>query len=71
MRLIGFVFLLLLFSCEKDLPECWICKTMNQVDDSVVKQTVFCDKDWTEIITIADSLNTYGVTYTSCKKEPS
>lgn len=41
---------------------------MYQGTDELIESYMFCDKTWNEIIGIADSLNTYQVTYTHCKK---
>lgn len=61
------IFILLLFSCSKE-QECWQCDLMYQGTDELIESYMFCDKTWNEIIGIADSLNTYQVTYTHCKK---
>lgn len=61
------IFILLLFSCSKPI-ECWQCDLMYQKTDELIESYIFCDKTWNDMISIADSLNTYQVTYTHCKK---
>jgi len=62
------ILLLILVGCSKPDPECWKCSVRYQATDVLIEEIVFCDKTWTEIICIADSLNTYKVTYTHCCK---
>lgn len=41
---------------------------MYQKTDEAISEYIFCDKEWGDMIAIADSLNTHGVTYTKCSK---
>ncbi len=61
------VFALLFIGCSKPV-DCWQCDVMNQKTNESVKSLIFCDKEWSQIIIIADSLSTFGATYTKCSK---
>jgi hypothetical protein len=63
------IFISLLFiGCEKEPVECWTCETRDQKTDELIKSGEYCNMQWDDMIAIADSLNTFGVTYTNCKK---
>ena len=68
MRKLIIIFFVLI-GCSKPDPECWKCEVRYQVTDELIEEIMFCDKDWSEIIAVADSLSTYKVTYTHCKKQ--
>lgn len=63
------LFLLIIAGCSKDIPECWKCDVMYQKTDELIESYMFCDKTWNDMILIADSLNTYQITYTHCKRQ--
>jgi hypothetical protein len=66
-KLLILLFLMFLFSCEKDVF-CWMCYVRDNKTNELIKTKDFCGVSDNDILTVSAGLNVTGVSYTICNK---
>lgn len=63
-----FIILVFLFSCTKVEQECWQCELRYQHTEILIEESIYCDKDWSDIINIMFDKTEPTITYMHCSK---